>query len=59
MRRLSRLVPWPAVLPAACGWDKGPRVGRRRLSTTAENLDTGESSDLAMSGLGFGANWYP
>jgi hypothetical protein len=37
-------------MPYLGGW-----VGRRRLSTTVDDFDTGTSSDLSMSGLAFGA----
>ncbi|MGH7578999.1 MAG: hypothetical protein ACREM9_02425 [Gemmatimonadales bacterium] len=48
--RLSFPIPRSKVMPYLGGW-----VGRRRLSTTVDNFDTGESSDLSMSGLALGA----
>jgi hypothetical protein len=48
--RLSFPIPRSKVLPYVGGW-----VGRRSLSTTVDDFDAGTSSDLSMSGLGFGA----
>jgi hypothetical protein len=48
--RLSFPIPRSKVMPYLGGW-----VGRRRLSTTVDDFDTGTSSDLSMSGLAFGA----
>jgi outer membrane protein with beta-barrel domain len=48
--RLSFPIPRSKVLPYVGAW-----VGRRSLSTTVDNFDTGESSDLSMSGLALGA----
>lgn len=39
------------ILPYVGAW-----VGRRSLTTTVENFDTGEIFDLSLSGLGFGAS---
>lgn len=47
--RLSLPIPRSKVMPYVGAW-----VGRRSLSTSVENFDTGESSDLAMSGLSVG-----
>jgi hypothetical protein len=47
--RLSFPIPRSKVLPYVGAW-----VGRRSLTTTVENFDTGTESDLSMSGLGFG-----
>jgi hypothetical protein len=49
--RLSFPIPRSKALPYIGAW-----VGRRSLSTTVDNFDTGESSDLSMSGLGVGAS---
>jgi hypothetical protein len=49
--RLSFPLASSKLMPYVGAW-----VGRRKLSTTAENLDTGESSDLSMSGVGFGGS---
>jgi hypothetical protein len=48
--RLSFPIPHSKVMPSVGGW-----VGRRSLSTTVDNFDTGASSDLSFSGLGVGA----
>jgi outer membrane protein with beta-barrel domain len=48
--RLSFPLPRSKVLPYVGAW-----VGRRSLSTTVDDFDTGESSDLSMSGLAVGA----
>lgn len=48
--RLSFPIPRSKMLPYVGAW-----VGRRSLSTTVDNFDTGESSDLSMSGLAVGA----
>jgi hypothetical protein len=47
--RLSFPLAHSKMVPYVGAW-----VGRRRLSTTAENLDTGERSELSMSGIGIG-----
>ena len=49
--RLSFPIPRSKVLPYLGAW-----VGRRSLSTTVDNLDTGQRADLSMSGLAFGAS---
>lgn len=43
-------IPRSKVLPYLGAW-----VGRRRLTTTVDDLVTGESSSLSISGIGFGA----
>jgi hypothetical protein len=47
--RLNFPIPRSKVLPYLGAW-----VGRRSLSTTVDNFDTGESSDLSLSGLAVG-----
>jgi hypothetical protein len=49
--RLSFPIPRSKVLPYVGLW-----AGRRSLSTTVDNVDTGASSDLSMSGLAVGAS---
>jgi outer membrane protein with beta-barrel domain len=50
--RLSFPIPHSkSLLPYVGAW-----VGRRSLSTTVDNLDTGTSSDLSLSGLAVGAS---
>jgi hypothetical protein len=49
--RLSFPVPRSKVLPYVGLW-----AGRRSLSTTVDNFDTGASSRLSMSGLAVGAS---
>jgi hypothetical protein len=48
--RLSFPIPRSKALPYLGAW-----VGRRSLSTTVDDFDTGTSSDLSMSGLALGA----
>jgi Outer membrane protein beta-barrel domain len=48
--RLSFPIPHSKVRPYVGAW-----VGRRSLSTTVDNFDTGASSDLSFSGLAVGA----
>jgi hypothetical protein len=48
--RLSFPMPSSRILPYVGAW-----VGRRSLTTTVENFDTGEIYDLSLSGLGLGA----
>ena len=47
--RLSFPIPRSKAQPYVGAW-----VGRRRLSTTVENFDTGETSRLSLSGLSVG-----
>ena len=47
--RLSFPIPRSKIQPYLGAW-----VGRRRLSTTVENFDTGETSRLSLSGLAVG-----
>jgi len=47
--RLSFPIPRSKAQPYLGAW-----VGRRRLSTTVENFDTGETSRLSLSGLAIG-----
>jgi hypothetical protein len=49
--RLSFPIPRSKAMPYLGIW-----VGRRSLSTTVDNFDTGASSDLSMSGLAAGAS---
>jgi hypothetical protein len=49
--RLSFPLPRSKALPYVGAW-----VGRRSLTTTADNFETGQSSDLSMSGLAVGAS---
>lgn len=48
--RLGFPIPRSNVMPYVGGW-----VGRRSLTTTVDDFDTGTSSDLSLTGLGFGA----
>ena len=48
--RLSFPIPRSNLLPYVGAW-----VGRRSLSTTVDDFDTGTSSDLSMSGMAVGA----
>jgi Outer membrane protein beta-barrel domain len=49
--RLSFPITGSKLMPYVGGW-----VGRRSLTTTAEDLETGISSKLSLSGLGAGAS---
>ncbi len=49
--RFSFPMPRSKVMPYVGAW-----VGRRRLSTTVDDFDTGTSSSLSMSGLAVGAS---
>jgi Outer membrane protein beta-barrel domain len=49
--RLSFPLPRSRMLPYVGAW-----VGRRSLSTTVDNFDTGVTSDLSFSGLAAGAS---
>jgi hypothetical protein len=49
--RFSFPMPRSKVMPYVGAW-----VGRRRLSTTVDDFDTGTSSDLSISGLAVGAS---
>jgi Outer membrane protein beta-barrel domain len=49
--RLSFPIPRSKVLPYLGAW-----VGRRALSTTVDNLVTGERADLSFSGMSVGAS---
>jgi hypothetical protein len=49
--RLSFPIPRSKMLPYLGAW-----IGRRSLSTTVDNFDTGTSSDLSFSGLTAGAS---
>lgn len=49
--RLSFPIPRSRMLPYVGAW-----VGRRSLSTTLDDFDTGTSQDLSLSGFGVGAS---
>jgi len=49
--RLSFPITGSKVMPYVGGW-----VGRRSLTTTMDDFETGTSSDLSLSGLGAGAS---
>ena len=49
--RLSFPITGSKLMPYVGGW-----VGRRSLTTTAEDFETGATSDLSLSGLGAGAS---
>ena len=51
MARLSFPITGSKLMPYVGGW-----VGRRSLTTTVDDFETGASSDLSLSGLGAGAS---